>query len=209
MDIVAPPIDEYLHRITPSRNEILNEMETLAAQNNFPIVGPLVGRILYQLAALLRAQRVLELGSGFGYSAMWWCLGSPLARVECTEGSADNIRKGEEFLRRAGFGKRVRFHPGDALRTVESLGGEFDIIFMDIDKHQYPDGFRKAFPRLRKEGLFVTDNVLWSGRIVEGDQSPATLGILEYNRLIYNTPGAFSTILPVRDGVAVTYKQEP
>lgn len=208
MDIVAPPIDEYLHHITPQRNEILQEMEALAAESNFPIVGPLVGRILYQLSALLKAQRVLELGSGYGYSAMWWCLGSPLARVECTEGSAENIRKGKDFLRRAGFGDRVRYHLGDALETMNALNGEFDIVFMDIDKHQYPDGFRKAFPRLRKGGLFITDNVLWSGRIVEGDQSPATLGILEYNRLIYNTAGAFSTILPVRDGVSVTYKQE-
>lgn len=207
MDIVAPRIDEYLHRITPPRNEVLQEMEAIAAKSNFPIVGPLVGRILYQLAALLKAQRVLELGSGYGYSAMWWCLGSPVARVECTEGSAENIRKGEAFLRRAGFGERVRFHLGDALETLDRLSGEFDIIFMDIDKHQYPDGFQKAFPRLRKGGLFVTDNVLWSGRIVEGDQSQATLGILEYNRLIYETPGAFSTILPVRDGVAVTYKE--
>jgi predicted O-methyltransferase YrrM len=208
MDIVAPQIDEYLHRITPSRTAVIQEMEALAVQNNFPIVGPLVGRILYQFSALLKAQRVLELGSGYGYSAMWWCLGSPNAKVECTEGSAENIRKGEDFLRRAGFGDRVRFHLGDALQTVEKLDGEFDIIFMDIDKHQYPEGFRKAYPRLRKGGLFITDNVLWSGRIVEGDQSPATLGIVEYNRLIYSTPGAFSTILPVRDGVAVTYKQD-
>jgi predicted O-methyltransferase YrrM len=138
---------------------------------------------------------------------MWWCLGSAIAHVECTEGSRENIRKGEDFLQRAGFGDRIRFHLGDALEAVQKLSGEFDIIFMDIDKHQYPEGFRRAFPRLRKGGVFITDNVLWSGKIVEGDQAPTTLGILEYNRLIYSTSGAVSTILPVRDGVAVTYKE--
>ena len=84
---------------------------------------------------------------------------------------------------------------------------EFDIVFMEIDKHQYPAGFRKAFPRLRKGGLFITDNVLWSGAVVEANPDNTTAGVIEYNRLIYTTPGAVSTILPVRDGVAVTRKE--
>jgi caffeoyl-CoA O-methyltransferase len=206
MHIVSPQIDEYLHRITPPRHEILQDMERLAEKMNFPIVGPLVGRILFQFAALLKPRRILELGSGYGYSAFWWCLGSSEATVDCTEGDPKNVRRAEEYLGRAGFLSRVHYHTGDALETLDRLQGEFDIIFMDIDKHQYPDGFHKSFPRLRKGGLMVTDNVLWSGRIVEGDQSDSTRGILEYNRLIYNTPDAFSTILPVRDGVAITYK---
>ena len=125
----------------------------------------------------------------------------------CTEGSSENIRMGKDFLGRAGFTNKVEYFEGDALKSIDRIDGEFDIVFMDIDKHQYPEGFRKAFPRLKKGGLFITDNVLWSGRIVEGDSSPATLGVIEYNRLIYETSGAFSTILPVRDGVAVTLKE--
>ena len=208
MDIVHPEIDSYLHSITPSRNQVLRDMEQLAAERNFPIVGPLVGRILYQYARLLHPARILELGSGYGYSAFWWALGTPPeTRIYCTEGSAENIRRGLQFLEKAGFTNKVEYFEGDALVSMEKVDGEFDIVFMDIDKHQYPDGFRKAFPRLRKGGLFITDNVLWSGRIVEGETSPSTLGVLEYNRMIYSTRGAFSVILPVRDGVAVTLKE--
>lgn len=208
MDVVHPELDSYLHSITPPRHEVLREMEAVGKERNFPIIGPLVGRILFQYAKLVRPARILELGSGYGYSAFWWSLATPPeTRIYCTEGSADNIRKGKEYLARGGFAGKVEYFQGDALESMESIPGEFDIVFMDIDKHQYPEGFRKAFPRLRRGGLFITDNSLWSGRMVEGDKSPATLGVVEYNRLIYETPGAFSTILPVRDGVAVTLKE--
>lgn len=208
MDIVHPELDSYMQSITPRRHEVLRDMETLANERNFPIVGPLVGRILYQYAKLLRPARIMELGSGYGYSAFWWSMATPAdTRILCTEGSYENIRLGKNFLARAGFTNKVEYFEGDALKSLDATQGEFDIVFMDIDKHQYPEGFRKAFPRLRKGGLFITDNVLWSGRIIEGDSSPATLGVIEYNRLIYETPGAFSTILPVRDGVAVTWKE--
>lgn len=208
MNIVDPQLDAYLHHITPSRHEVLREMETLADQRGFPIVGPLVGRILYQYARLLRPSRILELGSGYGYSAFWWALGSSDdCRIDCTEGSADNIQLAQQFLSRAGLWQKIEYHQGDALDFLDRISGEIDIVFMDIDKHQYPDGFRKAFPRLRKGGLFVTDNVLWSGKIVEPDPDRSTRAILEYNQLVYNTLGAFTVILPVRDGVAVTLKE--
>jgi len=208
LNIIDPKLEEYLHRITPSHHEVLREMESLAEQREFPIVGPLVGRILYQYARLLYPSRILELGSGYGYSALWWALGSAdNCKIDCTEGSADNIRLAQQFLSRAGVWQKIKYHQGDALEFLSQAPGEFDVIFMDIDKHQYPDGFRKAFSRLRKGGLFVTDNVLWSGRIVEPDPDRSTRAILEYNQLVYNTPGAFTVILPVRDGVGVTLKQ--
>ena len=208
MDIVHPELDRYMQSIIPPRNEVLEEMEAHAAQHKFPIVGPLVGRILYQYARLIRPLRIMELGSGYGYSAMWWALATDShTHIYCTEGSADNIARAQGYLSDAGFWDRVKYFQGDALQSLDKIDGEFDIVFMDIDKHQYPDGFKKAYPRLRKGGLFITDNVLWSGRIVEGDKEPSTLGVLEYNRLTYVTPGAYTTILPVRDGVAVTLKE--
>lgn len=208
MDIVSAKLDEYLHLLTPPRELVLQEMETLAAQRGFPIVGPLVGRILFQYARLLSPHRIMELGSGYGYSAFWWSLGSlQETRIYCTEGSPENIKLANDFLGRAGFSNKVEYYLGDALETLDRIPGEFDILFMDIDKHQYPEGFQKGFPRLRKGGLFITDNALWSGKVVENNQDASTVGIRRYNELIYTTPGAFSTILPVRDGVAVTLKE--
>jgi predicted O-methyltransferase YrrM len=208
MDILQPRLEEYLNRITPIREGVLHEMESLASQRNFPIVGPLVGRILFQYARLVAPYRIMELGSGYGYSAFWWCLGSSQeTRLYCTEGSPENIKLANDFLGRAGFAHKVEYYLGDAIQTLDKIPGEFDIVFMDIDKHQYPEGFEKAYPRLRRGGLFITDNVLWSGKVADpAVDDPSTTGIRNYNDLIYSTSGALSTILPIRDGVAVTMK---
>ena len=207
MNIMNPELEEYLHKITPTHHEILKEMETLAQMTDFPIVGPLVGRTLFLLTRLMNARRILELGSGYGYSAFWFALASPEdATIYCTENSQENIDKAKDYLERAGLWKKITYTRGDALQTLDQQTGEFDILFMDIDKHQYPLGFRKGFPRLRSGGLFVTDNVLWSGRVIESEQDVSTRAIVQYNEMIFNTPGAFSSILPLRDGVAVTMK---
>jgi predicted O-methyltransferase YrrM len=207
MKIVPDSIDAYMHKLTPPVHAVLTEMEKLGAKRKFPIVGPLVGRILFQLGRLSGAMRIMELGSGFGYSAFWWALATPPeAVIHCTELSPENIELGKDFLSRAQMLHKIDYRLGDALDTLDQISGEFDIVFMDADKVQYPEGFRKAFPRIRKGGLFVTDNVLWSGKVVGKKPDATTKAVLEYNELIYNTPGAFSTILPVRDGVAVTYK---
>jgi caffeoyl-CoA O-methyltransferase len=208
MDIIAPLLEEYMRRITPRRHEVLVEMEKVAEELEFPIIGPLVGRVLYQYARLLSARRIMELGSGFGYSAFWLAMATaPDAKIVCTESSQENIALGKEFLARAGLQNKVEYFSGDALESIDGIPGEFDLVFMDIDKHQYPDGFRKSWPRLRNGGLFIADNALWYGRIVEKDDSEDTAGIRNYNKMIYATPGAFSIILPVRDGVAVTLKE--
>jgi caffeoyl-CoA O-methyltransferase len=207
MNIVNPDLEKYLHGMAPSPHPVLLEMEKLADRLDFPIVGPLVGRNLFLMARLLNAKRILELGSGYGYSAFWFALGSnPDAKIICTENSEQNIKRAEDFLGRAGLWEKITYFRGDALETLDHQAGEFDIIFMDIDKHQYPSGFQKGFPRLRKGGLFITDNVLWSGKILESQPDASTRGIIQYNEMIFNTPGAFSTILPIRDGVAVTMK---
>src|SRR5262245_33839151 len=119
MDIVSKPLEEYMLQITPERHPVLTEMEKLAAERAFPIVGPLVGRILYQFASILKAKRILELGSGYGYSAFWWALATPEdSRIYCTEGSAENIRLGIDFLGRAGLAKKVEYFQGDALESI-------------------------------------------------------------------------------------------
>jgi caffeoyl-CoA O-methyltransferase len=207
MNIVHPNIDAYLLSYAQSPDSVFEEMEKLAEQINFPIVGPVVGRLLYQYARLLNPKRILELGSGYGYSALWWATGAPSAQIICTEGADENIKRARTYLSQAGVWDKVQYHQGDALKTIDHLQGEFDVIFMDIDKVQYPDGFVKGFPRLRTGGLFITDNVLWSGKVADPNPDENTRAILHYNELIYSIPGAFSTIIPVRDGVAVTYKE--
>ncbi len=133
-------------------------MKALARERHFPIVG----RLLYQLVKLTGSRRILELGSGFGYSAYWFGLAlEGDGEVVLTELSEDNLTRAKDFLKRGGIASRVQLHPGDALETVEDLQGPFDIVFNDVDKHQYPEAFKKAGRILGPGGLFISDNVLW------------------------------------------------
>lgn len=208
MDFPSPEIDAYLHEITPERNEILAEMEALAAEQMFPAVGPLVGRVLFQLARISRAKTVFELGSGFGYSALWIALAIPDdGQIVCTELDKAKAELGMRFLDRAKLRHKVIYEVGDALESFHRYHGPFDLIFCDLDKHQYPKALELGVPKLKKGGLFIADNVLWSGRILdEEDRSKPTEGIRLFTRMIYENPELFSTILPLRDGVSVSLK---
>jgi predicted O-methyltransferase YrrM len=207
MEIINSDINNYLHSLIPHRDPVLEEMEQIGREKGFPIIGPLVGRLLCQLALLTRAREIFELGSGYGYSAIWFSKGmQPGGRIICTDGASENARQAADFFERSGIQKSVDYRVGDALSLLEREPGPFDIILNDIDKHEYPEAFKKALPRLRKGGLLITDNTLWYGKVVTGDQEASTLGILEFNRLAYTSAEVFTTLIPLRDGVTVTMK---
>lgn len=207
VEILNPAIEGYLHELLPQRDAVLSDMELLGKEKGFPIIGPLVGRLLCQLTRLTQARHIFELGSGYGYSAVWFSKGlSEDGKIISTDGSPENARLARQFFERAGIAARVDFRVGDALSLLEQEPGPFDIILNDIDKHEYPQAFEKAVPKLRKGGLLITDNVLWHGRVVSGDQQPSTLGVLKFNEMAYHSDGVYTTIIPLRDGVAVTLK---
>lgn len=207
MEIVHPDIVEYLLNVTPERDEVLQDMEEFALEKNFPIVGPLVGRTLYLFTQVLDAKRVLELGSGFGYSAYWFAKAVRKdGLVICTDDDAQNAERAQEYFRRGKIANRIQFHVGEALKIIDTLEGSFDIIFNDLDKHQYPKAFRKALPKLRKGGLLISDNVLWCGKILDKKPDADTAGILTFNRLIYSSKEVFTVILPIRDGISVSIR---
>jgi len=206
MDIVQPDIDRYLGSWAASDDPVVAEMELLATERGFPIVGPQVGRLLLMLARSIDAKRVLELGSGFGYSAWWFATAvGPEGQVILTEGSRDNADLAHGFLDRAGLAGRVEIRVGDGLEIAREYDGPFDIVFNDIDKHDYPAALPVALERLRPGGLFVTDNMLWQGRVLDESAADAsTRGVLELTRRLYAASNLDTTILPIRDGVAVS-----
>jgi caffeoyl-CoA O-methyltransferase len=207
MDIINSDIDNYLQSLIPSRDAVLQEMERIGKEKGFPIIGPLVGRLLCQLAQLTQAQKIFELGSGYGYSAVWFSKGvRPGGKIICTDGSNENARMAARFFEQANITSLVDYRIGDALTLLNQEPGPFDIILNDIDKHEYPAAFTKAIPKLRRGGLLITDNVLWHGRVVSGDKEPSTQGILKFNQMAYHSPEVFTTIIPLRDGVAVSMK---
>ena len=207
--VTAGPVDDYLYSMLPKREEVLVEMEEYAAQHDIPIVGPAVARVLQQLALMISARTVFELGSAIGYSTIWWAQAvGEKGRVFYTDGDPKNAERARRYFDRAAVASRITIHTGDALEVLSEQKQEFDIIFNDVDKEDYPRVLRLVAPRLRKGGLFVTDNVLWSGRVAEKNPAdPSTKAILEFNRKLYDAKEFYTTIVPIRDGLAVALKR--
>ncbi len=209
VQIVNPQIEEYLRKLYDDADPVRREMESLAAEKKFPIVGPVVGRELLLLARAIGATRVFELGSGYGYSALFFGKAvGPAGTVHCTDLSEENVALAERFLTRAGLWTRITYHREEATAALRRVGGTWDIIYNDIDKDGYPDTIDLAYQHLRPGGLFITDNVLWSGRVLdtEGDLSPSTRGVLEFTRRLLGHPGFLTSINPTRDGVSVALR---
>jgi predicted O-methyltransferase YrrM len=205
--IVNPQIEEYLKSLSPADDTILKEMEELGKDRSFPIVGPLVGRLLHQLALAIGAERIFEMGSGFGYSAYWFAKAlSDSGTLFFTEFSNDNAELALSFFKRAEIDNRIKIHVGDSLSILDTIPGHFDIIFNDIDKERYPLVVEKAYNRLRKGGLLIADNLLWFGRVLRNDDSSSTKGVKEFTRLLLSEKGFLTTIIPIRDGISISLK---
>ena len=191
---------------------VLLEMEAEGAHRNFPIIGRLVGVAVELLARSVGAERVFELGSGFGFSAYWFARAvGPGGEVHATDGDPANEPKALDYLSRAGLVDRIRWHVGDAVETLGAVEGEFDVVYNDIDKQGYPDAWRAARERIRVGGLYLCDNVLWSGAVADpagdhGRDVKTTNAILEHNRMIADDERFASSILPTRDGVFVALR---
>jgi caffeoyl-CoA O-methyltransferase len=209
-NITHEPIEKYLYDLLPqSEPAVLRDMEAQAKQRNIPIVGPAVARLLYLMAQVSGAKRIFEAGSAIGYSTIWWALAmGESGRIIYTDGNPKNADEARGYFHKAGVEKRIDVRVGDALEILsEEKPGSFDIIFNDVDKEDYPRVFKLAIPRLKSGGLFITDNVLWSGRVADPTNSePTTKAIREFNNLLYGSKELFASIIPLRDGVAVARK---
>ena len=206
--ITVPEVEDYIYAMLPPRDEVLTEMEAEAAKHNVPIVGPAVARILYQLAIISGAKKIFEMGSAIGYSTIWWARAvGDGGRVVYTDGDPKNADKARRYFERAGVSQRIKVRVGDAFEFLSEEKEHYDIVFNDVDKIDYPRAFRLALPRLKTGGLFITDNVLWSGKVAKPNPDATTKAILEFNKLIYESKDLLTTILPIRDGVAVCVKK--
>ena len=203
-------VQEYLRSIVPPRAKEIQDMEAYAEKNDFPIIGPACGYYCYQLARMIGARSIFELGSGYGYSTAWFAK----AIQENGGGLVHHTVWDEELSKRAGihlsklgFEGLVKYHNAEAVETLRQTDGPFDIIFNDIDKQAYPASLEVIKGKLRSGGILIIDNMLWSGRIFDKkDVTPATEGVREFTRLITTDPDWIVSLAPVRDGMIVAYK---
>ncbi|MFN2387151.1 MAG: O-methyltransferase [Thermoanaerobaculia bacterium] len=207
--LVSPELDRYVLDLIPPRDAVLREMEHEAERRGIPIVGPAVAALLGMLASSIGAQRVFELGSAIGYSTVSFARAvGPGGVVFYTDGSAENAREAAGYLERLNLTDRVEMRVGEAVAALEASEGDFDVIFVDIDKHDYPRALAAAAPRVRPGGYLLADNVLWSGKVVDpGQNDRATEGIREFNRRLFGRSDFRSVIVPLRDGVAIARRE--
>jgi caffeoyl-CoA O-methyltransferase len=213
-------VESYLTELARTEHEepVLVDMEARAAEHGFPIVGRATGRFLELAARAVGARRVMELGSGYGYSAYWFARAvGPDGEVVCTDGDPANAGLAEDYLRVAGMWDRVRYRVGDALNEFAEEAGDFDVVYCDVDKDGYPDCWRAARDRIRLGGLWLCDNTIWSGRVATTTdatttdrEGPAgwTAFIREHNRLVAEDSRYVVSIVPIRDGVMTALRFE-
>lgn len=207
MDIVNPKLEKYILGLMPKQHEVLEEMYKYGTDRDFPLIGPLCGQFLRQMAMISKAKLIFEMGSGFGYSAVWFSMGIPDdGKIICTDGDAKNQERAMSYFKRLGIDHKIEFHVGMAQDILKQHDRPFDIIFNDVDKEQYPETLDIAIPRLRAGGLFITDNTLWYGKVADKGGDIYTVGVKEFNRLSFARPDIVTMIVPLRDGLSVSVK---
>jgi caffeoyl-CoA O-methyltransferase len=202
-------VDKYIYDLLPERDPVVQEIEAYAAEHRVPIIGPAVARLLTLLVQVSGATRIFEMGSAIGYSTIWLARAAgPKAQVFYTDGDPENAKRAQGYFGKAGVAKRIKAQVGDALDLVKKASGKFELIFIDVNKHQYPDALRAALPKLKRNGLVVTDNTLWSGKAARAaaPDDKDTRGVQEFNRLVYSSKDLFPVLIPLRDGVTVCRK---
>lgn len=207
IDVVHPEIEKYLDTLLPERESWFIEMEEMAEKEDFPAVGPQVGMLLEILARAINAKRIMELGSGYGYSGLWFARALPPdGYLLLTDFEKKNQQLAEKYFKKAGKDQIMEFRVGDARDLLNREKGPYDLIFNDIDKEFYPQVIEPVYRLLRKGGLFITDNTLWYGKVIQEPSDQVTGFILEFNIRLKSHKGFLTNWLPLRDGISVSIK---
>jgi predicted O-methyltransferase YrrM len=212
--IVPEAVEHYLATLNRSRDDVLDEIARDGEARNLPLVDAEVGALLRVLATAIGAARILEIGTAIGYSGIWLAGALPRDGMLLTiEQDPDRARDARTNFDRAGLADRVNVLIGDAQRLLAKVAGPFDLIFQDGDKKLYSPLLDRLVSLLRPGGLLVTDNVLWDGEVVPGFVNPPrrsaadTAAIADYNQRLTSDPRLITSIVPLRDGVAISVKR--
>jgi predicted O-methyltransferase YrrM len=212
MHFITEDLDAYVVAHSENEPELL---EALTRETYQKILQPRMlsghyqGRILSMISKLVRPKCILEIGTYTGYSAL--CLAEGLQEdgqlhtIDTNEELVDFQRK---YFDASPYGAQIHQHLGPALNIIPQLSYTFDLIFIDADKVNYPNYFNCIIDRLNPEGIILSDNVLWSGKILEDVKTDdfATKALLEYNSLLKEDPRIETVLLPIRDGLTISRK---
>ena len=204
-------VQEYLTSLVPPREAEMQEMEKYADKTNFPIIGAAGGYYCYQIARMINAKSVFEMGSGYGYSTAWFAKavkdngGGMVHHVVWDEKLS---KMATSHLSKLGFEGLIQYHIAEAVETLRQTDGPFDLIFNDIDKEAYPESLPLIKSKLRSGGVLIIDNMLWHGQIFDSsDHQKSTEAIRDFTKTIKADKDWIVSLAPVRDGMIVAYKK--
>ena len=213
MYFISEKLDDYVVQHTENEPELLRELSRETFQKILQprmLSGHFQGRILSFLSKLIRPKKILELGTFTGYSAL--CLAEGLDK----DGELHTIDKNEElvsfqrrYFNRSIHGTKIHQHTGCALEIIKKLNYKFDLIFIDADKSNYVNYFNLLADKIKRGGVLISDNVLWSGKVIEPLENSdlSTKVLLEYNKLLKEDPRFETILLPIRDGLTLSIKK--
>ena len=213
MDFLPTVILKYAESHTSKESSLLNRIDRFTYEKMLMprmLSGHLQGRILSMISKIVQPEKILEIGTFTGYSAL--CLAEGLAKdgllvtIDINEELEETVRA---FFDESPMGDKIEFMIGDALKIIPELQGEFDMVFIDADKENYVNYYELVFPKLRVGGIIIADNVLWSGKVIEenrkGDKE--TDGLRIFNRKIQEDIRVENVLFPVRDGLMIIRKK--
>ena len=202
MDVIDPQIEEYVERLTTPHDPLLVELSDETRQSlgsEGMLTGPVAGRLLELLVWGAQPQRVLEIGTFSGHSALSMAVALPEGgHIDACELDSERAAVAQRYFDRSPYGSRIALHVGPALDTIASLEGTFDFVFIDADKEGYVDYYEAVLPRLAERGLIVADNTLWGGRVLDGEGP-----IVRFNDHVAADPRTVQVLLSVRDGMTL------
>ena len=209
MDFISDQLAEYLNKNSEKEPEILSQLSKETHQKILQprmLSGHIQGRFLSFISKIKSPEKILEIGTYTGYSTI--CLAEGLSK----NGKIDTIDKNEELIKiqnkyfeKSGFRNKIIQHTGNALDILKNLNEKYDIIFIDADKENYINYFNQVSNKLSKNGIIISDNVLWSGKVLDSNQmDEETSTLVQFNKIINNDKRFKSIILPIRDGISIS-----
>jgi predicted O-methyltransferase YrrM len=204
--ITNPKIEEYLFSLLNVDDPVLLEMEELGHRLNFPIVDRLVGNFIYLLTKIKNPKLVVELGSGFGYSAYWFAKGLKDGKVVLNDYREENIKLAKEFFEKGNLLDKAVFETGDAVENAKKYKN-IDILFLDLEKSRYLEAVKELENNLSEDAIVIADNVLWHGKVVKEIKDNQTKKIMEFNEYMFKSGKFESSVIPLRDGVLIALKK--
>lgn len=210
MHFISQELEDYIENHSQNEPELLKALDKETYQKILlprMLSGHFQGRVLSMLSKLIRPLNILEIGTYTGYSALCLCEGmrenGTLHTIDIKEELVDFQRI---YFNQSPWGNQITQHLGEAIAVIPTLDLKFDLVFIDADKENYINYFELIIPKMNKGGIILSDNVLWSGKVLEPLQKNdlSTRILLQYNQLLKNDPRVETVLLPIRDGLTVS-----